>query len=284
MSILDDRDTRTAALREAVWLDDQPDSVGEWVRVMEDVASLATEVRDTRSRDPLEGKQTDLYLLDLDAGDSNRAGAGGLVLARRLVSRGGMIGIILVSRFFRSDRYKEIERYISPTIPVAKIEKNDIAIIWNDKYNTDRKGEESPHEVNRARMRIQDVVKDVVGIMEKEKRPPAPDVEALRAIKVPPMEEYISRSRSEKSALVLAARRALDSYLSELFDTKSNVAWITVGVPTGEVLKWGEEGDAPPRVKAEVLTLAREALDECVPITFHRPRWRDTFHSADTKR
>lgn len=65
-----------------------------------------------------------------------------------------------------------------------------------------------------------------------------------------------------------------DMYYPEInrrFFSGQGMAWVAVGIPTGEIIKAGAREDEMPDKISEVKTLAQQAITRCLPMVFRRP-------------
>lgn len=62
--------------------------------------------------------------------------------------------------------------------------------------------------------------------------------------------------------------------VDELFKTDPGLAWVAVGIPTGEIVARGSDLKTAPDKIREIEVLARETVTRCVPFVFVRPTTR----------
>lgn len=59
--------------------------------------------------------------------------------------------------------------------------------------------------------------------------------------------------------------------VDKLFEATPGLAWVAVGIPTGEIVAKGPNFDAAPETIRQMEVLAQEAVTRCVPFVFRQP-------------
>lgn len=245
----------------ATWWDDEPGKVGRYVPVVEKACGVRisiqapSDLRHVESKDPYHFVDLDFESPDFD----------GVSLAKKIVLSNPHAGIVLVSRYLATARYENVDRRIPPTARIAFLDKAEVA-------NAGLKAENSTvHIIEKGVTAVKHAIAAVREQGSTIGAPPTlviPELEGLDA------GDFYGQPKTDQVPHVIAAQSQLKDYLSAVFAAHAEVSWMVIGVPSGEVLRWGAPGDSAPRQKAEIISIGASALSKSVPMVFHRPRYR----------
>ncbi|QIM22013.1 hypothetical protein G7075_14155 [Phycicoccus sp. HDW14] len=193
----------------------------------------------------------------------------GLVYARKYIAAATRPRLIVASRFFELDRYRDFEKTLSPIAAVKRVSKTQLALAARLQGSSSKEG------ARQARATVRAIIEELDRQSELLSKIPA----------TPPVVEYdgpidaaafYGLSRADRSEIALKANGALRDYLHTVFRARKDVEWATVGIPTGEILEWGEAGESAPRSVAEIVKLSQRAVKGAsLPLTFFRPQSRE---------
>jgi hypothetical protein len=262
--------TRPKDASRATWFDDEPAVVRRFLPTFKNMG-YKVEIQNPLKCDIDKVEFSPLAFVDLDFGRSQLTAER---LVRTLTGRDKTVRLLLVSRYFNRPKFHRIDQLVSPTVRIEYLDKLDLEKAAGLSYNTNHKVislADASAEVERSINLVREKLDRLTAPIEESDPVSLPDISNCGIIETELIPDFHRLSLSVQDAVVTAAYSHFEPALAKMFDSRPEAMWITAGIPTGEILLWGKDDEDPPFAVEHTKLLARRALRDCVPVTFHRP-------------
>lgn len=244
--------------RQILWIDDEREQVDRWRPAFESSGYEVLYCSPSDFRPEL--LSVPVVVLDLRTGDAE---LDGVVLARKVHAYNPKIAILFASAFLSMPGYSDPEKRICPLANCLRVDKRTLANASDLYYND---GDVNSNlERKQAAARIESIMADLESPLDKTNPPGV--VLSSSALEKISRESFKELAPAKKVEMGRAALESSRLFLKSVFSMRSDVDWVVLDFPSGEVIGWGDnEG---PASSSEVYDLYRGSSSG-VPFVFHR--------------